>query len=135
MSAGSQLSLAFEPGLTARHRSLEDCCSAVVHNCRLGVEGVAAHLDMAPSELSRRLNAHVHAKEGDTSNRPLRLADLVGIIEATGDFRPIYWLAEKFLGDPEAQRTAAVQQLAALAPLFVSLAEQAGIQLPKVRRG
>ena len=131
MSSGSQLALAFEPGLTARHKTLEDCCAAVVHNCRTGVDGVAAHLDMAPSELSRRLNAHLQGKEGDTSNRPLRIADLIGIIEATGDYRPIYWLAEKFLQDPEVQRTSAMQQMAQLAPFFVALAEQAGVNLPR----
>ena len=130
MNAGSQLSMSFEPGLTAQHRTLEDCLAAVVHNFRGGVESVAAHLDMAPSELSRRLNAHVQAKDGDASNRPLRVADLIGIVEATGDYRPIYWLAEKFLRDPEAQRTAAIQQIGALAPVLLALAEQAGIAVP-----
>lgn len=134
MSSPSQLPLAFEPGITARHRTLEDCCAAVVHNSRIGVEGVAAHLDMAPSELSRRLNAHVQAHEGDTSNRPLRISDLIGIIEATNDCRPIYWLAEKFLRDPESQRTAAMQQMAQLAPIFVALAEQAGMPIATARR-
>ena len=134
MEASTQLPLSFEPGLTAQHRRLEDCLSAVVHNSRMGVEGVAAHLDMAPSELSRRLNAHVQAKEGDASNRPLRVADLFGIVEATGDYRPIYWLAEKFLRDPEAQRTAAIQQLGQLAPILMALAEQAGIPIQARRK-
>lgn len=133
MVAHSQLALQFEPGLTARHRTLEDCLSAVVHNARAGMEGVAAKLDMSPSELSRRLNAHVAAKEGDASNRPLRVADLIGIVEATGDYRPIYWLAEKFLRDPETQRTAAIQQLAVLAPALIELAAQAGIPMPRKR--
>ena len=135
MTDSSQLPLAFEPGITARHRTLEDCCAAVVHNSRIGVEGVATHLDMAPSELSRRLNAHVQAHEGDTSNRPLRISDLIGIIEATSDYRPIYWLAEKFLRDPESQRTAAMQQMAQLAPIFVALAEQAGMPIAPPKRG
>ena len=55
---------------------------------------------------------------------------MIGIVEATGDHRPIYWLAEKFLGDPEAQRTAAMQQIAMLTPILVSLAEQAGVPMP-----
>lgn len=133
MNSHSQLALAFEPGLTSRHRSLEDCLAAVVHNYRGGMEAVAAALDMSPSELSRRLNAHVQAKEGDVSNRPLRVADLVGIVVATGDYRPIYWLAEKFLRDPDSQRSAAMQQMAVLAPIFVALAEQAGIPLKAKR--
>jgi hypothetical protein len=131
---GGQLSLSFEPGLTARHRTLEDCCAAVVHGSRIGVEGVAAHLDMAPSELSRRLNAHVTGREGEANNRPLRVSDLLGIMEATGDHRPIAWLAERFLRDPETQRTAAVQQIAALAPMFIQLFEQAGL-LPTSGKG
>lgn len=127
----TQLALQFEPGLTAKHKTLEDCCAAVVHNARQGVDGVAAHLDMAPSELSRRLNAHLQAKEGDPHNRPLRAGDVVGIIQATGDFKPIYWLIEKFLRDPEAQRTQAINQLAATMPVIEALLEQAGVT-PKV---
>lgn len=134
MNAGSQLALSFEPGLTAQHRTLEDCLAAVVHNFRGGVDAVAAHLDMAPSELSRRLNAHIQAKEGDASNRPLRVADLIGIVEATADYRPIYWLAEKFLRDPEAQRTAAIQQIGQLAPILAALVEQAGLSTPRAKR-
>lgn len=133
MTGSSQFSLSFEPGLTARYRYFEDVLAATVHGSRKGVEGVAAHLDMAPSELSRRLNAHLVAKDGDPSNRPLRVSDAFGIIEATGDYRPIYWLAERFLGDPDAQRTAAIQQLGQLVPLIIGLAEQAGVQLPAAR--
>ena len=133
MAGSGQLALAFEPGLTARYRVFEDVLAAAVHAHRGGVDSVAAHLDMAPSDLSKRLNAHLAAKEGDPSNRPLRAADAFGIIEATGDFRPIYWLAEKFLRDPESQRTAAIQQLAMLGPIMVALAEQAGVKVPKVR--
>jgi hypothetical protein len=119
-----QLQLSFEPGLTARHRTLEDCCTAVVHNARQGVEGVAAHLDIAPSELSRRLNAHARGHEHEANNRPLRVSDMLGIIEATGDYRPIYWLIEKFIRDPESTRTAAIQQLAHLMPIVQALIEQ-----------
>lgn len=61
------------------------------------------------------------------------MADLVGIVKATGDLRPIYWLAESFMGDPASRRDAAVQQMAMLAPIFVTLAEQAGIQLQRKR--
>ena len=134
MNAPVQMPLSFEPGLTARHRTLEDCILAAVHGSRIGVEGCAAHLDMAPSELSRRLNEGALAHAGDSNNRPLRVSDLVGIMEATGDHRPIYWLAEKFLRDPEAQRTAAIQQLAMLAPIMAALAEQAGVSIQKGRR-
>lgn len=130
------MSLAFEPGLTSRFSHLEDCVQHAVLTHRLGVDGVAAKMDMAPSELSRRLNAHLPAKEGDVSNRPLRVGDVVKIIAITGDHSPIHWLLEKFLSDPEAQRSAAINQLAMMAPVFLELAEQAGLQIPraKVRR-
>lgn len=133
MTTTAQMNLAFEPGLTARWRTLEDCVQYVVLNARGGVDTVAAALDMAPSELSRRLAAHTAAKEGDTNNRPLRVGDFIRIIEATGDHRPIFWLLERFMSDPEAQRTAALQQLAMLAPLVAGLAEQAGVTIPKAR--
>ena len=80
---------------------------------------------MSPSELSRRLNAHLVAKEGDASNRPLRACDVVKIIAKTGDNRPVFWLVEKFLRDPEAQRTQAIHQLAGIMPVVQALIEQA----------
>lgn len=124
MGSPAQFPLVFEPGLTANHRQLEDCCAAVVHNHRGGVDGVAPALDMSPSELSRRLNAHVQREGDDKSNRPLRVSDLVGIIETTHDYRPIFWLIERFLRDPEAQRSQAIQQLAQLMPVVQTLIEQ-----------
>lgn len=134
MSSRSQLSLDFEPGLTARFRELEDCVLHVVITSRHGVDGIAAHLDMSPSELSRRLNAHTLAKEGDPSNRPLRVQDLFGIIEKTENPMPIHWLAEKFLGDPGARKEAAMQQLGMLVPLLATLIADSGMELPKVAR-
>lgn len=125
MTARDQLALNFEPGLTARFRTLEDCCAAAVHNSREGVDGVAGHLDMAPSELSRRLNAHLPAREGESNNRPLRVSDLVGIIEKTRDLRPIYYLVERFASDPDVMRNQAIQQLAQVMPIVQALLEQA----------
>jgi hypothetical protein len=131
----TQLQLSFEPGLTARFRELEDCLQHVVMIQRGGVDAVAPHLNMAPSELSRRLNAHHAIKEGDPNNRPLRVQDFMGILEATNNDMPIYWLIEKRLRDPDAQRAAAAQQIALLAPMLLSLAEQAGIEIKgKARR-
>jgi hypothetical protein len=126
----TQLSLNFEPGLTARFKRLEDCCAHVVLG--KGLENVAGPLDMAPSELSRRLSAHLEAKAGDSNNRPLRVSDFVAILEETKDYRPIFWLIERFLRDPEAQRTHAIHQLAAVMPIVQSLLEQAGVE-PKLK--
>lgn len=131
MKAAAQMNLVFEPGLTARWRTLEDCMLHVVLTARGGVDGIAVKIDMAPGELTRRLSAHTHAKEGDPNNRPLRVGDLIKILEATGDHRPIYWLLERFMSDPQARRTAAFEQLAMLAPLIADLAAEAGVPIPK----
>ena len=129
-----QLALNFEPGLTARFRCVEDVVAHVVHNSRKGVEGVAADIDMGASELTRRLNAHVEAKAGDISNRPLRVADMVGVMRSTKDYRPIHYLIEEFLQDPEAMRDLALQQIPHAVALLAALAEQAGVPVPKTRR-
>lgn len=129
-----QLSLDFEPGLTARHRRLEDCVAHTVHNHREGVDGIASDLDMGGSELSRRLNAHLEAMEGAANNRPLRVADLVRILDATKDYRPIFWLIERFLQDPQARRDLALSQIPLAVELLTALAEQAGVAVPVARK-
>lgn len=111
--------------------ALEDCIANTVHNSREGVDGVAGSLDMGPSELSRRLNAHLDAKAGDPNNRPLRVADMVGVMRKTKDYRPIYWLIEEFLQDPDARREIAMQQIPAAVAILTALAEQAGVTLQK----
>lgn len=134
MATHRQLSLNFEPGLTARHRSLEDCIAHTVHNSREGVDGIAKEIDMGGSELSRRLNAHLDAMAGEANNRPLRVRDFTAIMRKTKDFRPIYWLIEEFLQDPEARRDLALSQIPQAVELLTALAAQAGIELPKARR-
>lgn len=130
-----QLALNFEPGLTARFKTLEDCIAHTVHNCRAGVDGTAKDMDMGASELSRRLNAHLEAKAGDVSNRPLRVGDMVEAMRSTKDYRPIYWQIEAFLQDPEAMRELALQQIPHAVEVLTALASQAGIQIPAKRRG
>lgn len=129
-----QLALNFEPGLTARFRDLEDCVAHTVHNSREGVDGIASAVDMAPSELSRRLNAHLAAMEGESNNRPLRVRDLVKVMRRTRDYRPIYWLIEEFLQDPEAARDLAMQQIPQAVELLTALCQQAGVQLKAKHR-
>lgn len=125
-----QLSLNFEGGLTARFRSLREVVQSAVLTSNLGVTGVAGKMDMGHSELSRRLDA------GAADNRPLRVDDLVAIIEHTGDHRPIYWLIERFLQSPEVKRAIAIDQLAELMPHIAELVRQAGAapSSPKGRR-
>jgi hypothetical protein len=83
-------------------------------------------MDMSPSELSRRLNRD----SGDV--RPLRAQDAIRIIEVTGDLRPVYWLVERFLRDPETVRQEALSQIPSLVKQLNALLEMAGTQ-EKVR--
>lgn len=113
-----QLSLNFSPGLTAQFRSIGEVCAAAVYASRKGLSGVAGDLDMAPSDLQRRLNLV-------DDQRPLTVSHLVGIVESTADARPVYWLIERFLKDPESARLDAIAQLGAIMPTLTALVEQA----------
>lgn len=121
-----QLSIDFAPGLTARFRSLKQACAHAVYASRGGLSGVAADMDMSPSELSKRLS-----DTESTDNRPLRAEDIEDIVTSTGDRTPVYYMVEKFLQDPKAKRDQALAQMAEMAPLFVALAEDAGIPLKR----
>lgn len=114
-----QLSLNFEPGLTARYPDWHAVLTHAVYASRKGLNGVAGDLDVSPSDLTKRLSKD--------EQRPLRADQAVGIIESTGDLTPVYWLIERFLRDPEQQRTAAIQQLAQVMPILQTLIEQAGL--------
>lgn len=114
-----QASLNFAPSLTTQFPHLRDVVCAAVYSSRTGLKGIAADLDVSPSELSRMLNR----EQGDP--RKLDCDDLVGIIAATGDVRPVQWLVEKFTRDPERVRADAAAQLAALLPMLGALVEQA----------
>lgn len=116
----SQSALNFAPPLTAQFPRLRDLLCAVVYSSRAGLHGVAADLDVSPSELSRMLN-----REQDDP-RKLDVEDFVRIIASTNDPRPVQWLTEKFTRDPDKVRTDAALQLAAMIPMIGALIEQAG---------
>lgn len=118
-----QLSLSFPTGLTAQFRSLREVAAAAVYASKKGVAGVAGSLDMSPTDLTKRLNPD------SAEPRPLRVEDLEGIIAATGDMRPIHWLIERFLRDPEQAKAQAIGQMATLLPQMIELAKQAGISI------
>jgi hypothetical protein len=119
----------FQPGLTVQYKTWRDMLVAAVYASRAGPSGVAGHLDMGTSELAKRLN-----QDGGIENRPLRVEDAIGIVEATGDMRPIYWLIERFLESKEFKQQRALDQFIALAPIFAELAEQGGIAKGKAKR-
>lgn len=116
-----QTAFDFTPGLTVQFAHLRDVVAASVYGCRSGLKGVAADLDVSPSELSRMLN------RDQDDPRKLDVEDFVGVIRSTGDTRPVQWLIETFLHNPEQQRAMAAAQLAQVLPAIVELAKQAGM--------
>lgn len=114
-----QVEMDFEPGLTQQFPEFLDLLAAVVYGSRPGLTGVAAMLDKSPSLLSRMLSRHAD------DPRHLPAADLPKIIQATGDHRPVYWLVEKFLEDPEVKRARALDYLAELMPQLQGLLKEA----------
>ena len=122
----SQLTLNFDASLATRYRCLRDAVAGTVYSSKKGLGGVAAALDLSPTDLTKRLNGDPH--------RPLRAEDIEEIIAATGDITPIQYLIAKYMQDPEAQRSAAYGQIAALLPVLVSAMEQAGLDTGQLRR-
>jgi len=120
----------FTPGLTVQFKSLRQVLAAAVYGSRASLNGVASDLDLSPSELQRMLN------RGIADERKLDTDDVEKIIVSTSDLRPVYWMVEKFLQDPERMRATAAQQLAQLLPAVLELAHQAGVTAspPKHRR-
>lgn len=123
-----QHSFDFAPGLTTQFPRLRDVLAAAVYGSRGGLKGVAADLDISPSELTRMLN-----REQDDP-RKLDVEDAVGIIQSTSDTRAVQWLVERFLANPDQQRAMAAAQLAQILPAVIELAHQAGVTPPKGTR-
>jgi hypothetical protein len=109
-----QFKLDFEPGITEQFRTLKQCVAAVVYGYRGGLNSVAAACDVSPSTLSRMLN------ENEDDPRHLPLDFLPSIIDATGDIRPLQWLAAKFLPDDAMRREAALSRIEQLLPQLMS---------------
>lgn len=109
-----QLKIDFEAGITDQFRTLKQCVAAVVYGYRGGLNSVAAACDVSPSTLSRMLN------ENEDDPRHLPLDFLPSIIEATGDIRPLQWLAAKFLPDDNMRREAALASIEQLFPQLVA---------------
>lgn len=128
-----QFSLDFQSGLTTQFPEYEDCVNHVVYSSRKGLNGVAADLDMSPSELSKRINRN---GKGDDSpdNRPLRARDVMRIMDSTRDYRPIYWQIEKYLRDPAARQEQAINQLAQMLPGLTELVREAGVKLDRRKK-
>jgi hypothetical protein len=72
--------------------SLKEVIINSVHQSTLSIKALAAALDHAPSNLSRRL-ALIKSEDGPC----LTVDDFERILEQTGDYLPIYYLIDKFL--------------------------------------
>lgn len=100
------MQLDFEPGLADRYPSLRECIATCIY--RKGLTKVAAALDQAPSNLSVQLSAE--------ASRHFSVDSLEKFLEEYEDFTPIYYLAEKFIGDTQdAGDTELLKQFEALA--------------------
>lgn len=122
----NQIEINFEAGLTEQFPAFRDVVKASVYSCGKAFKAVAADLDMSVSELSRKLN------DNPADNVHFPLHRLPELMQATGDKRPIYWLIETFLEDPDKRRTRAIDTLAELLPTIASLVRDAKAE-PKIR--
>lgn len=104
----TQLTLDFEPGLVDRHRNLRDCIGSGIY--RRGLSTCAIDLNESPGNLSNQLS--------DDSPRKFGVDEFETYLEKSGDYTPIYYLVEKFLGKQEAQanqmKLEALRQIQAL---------------------
>jgi hypothetical protein len=105
-----QIQIDYQGGLLQQFPVWMDCVRASVYGCGRQLKAIAADLDMSVSELSRKLAD----RPADNVNFPVdRLDELV---EATGDQRPVLWLVERFLDDPETRKRRAVLAIEKLLP-------------------
>ena len=120
MTVTQQLQIDFAPGLLEQFPTFDDVLRAAVYGCGKQLKTIAADCDMTANELTRKL--------ADNPNDPVHFPTkkLAELIEATGDMRPVLWLAARFLPDEETKRRHAIAQIAALAPIFSTLMQQAG---------
>lgn len=101
--------LVIEPGLTRRHTSVREVVSTGVY--QRGLSRTAADVGVAPGNLSVQLSG--------TGQRHLSVDSLERYIDSTGDTRPIHYLIERYLLNPEraaddAHRVQVLQQMQAL---------------------
>lgn len=114
----AQISLDFRPGLVRQFPDWKDLIAHTVYSCSGGLNAVAIRCDRSPSLMSRMLN------KNPDDQRHLPIEDLVPILEETKDYRPIFWLIERFLEDPGAKEKRAREELIALLPQLQRLVEQ-----------
>ena len=95
-----QMTLDFTPGISGGYASCREFVAARVHQIGRPQKAIAADLDMAPSQLTRKLAQ----APGDSAR--FTLDDLECYMQSTGDTDPILYLADKYLrrADPDELR-------------------------------
>lgn len=115
----TQLTLDFEPGMVERYATAMDCLRSSVYAAAKPMKTIAADMDLSASCLSRKLS------QDPDDPRKFSLDDLERYVQATGDTRPIEYLAAKFLqSDAHRQQqtlAAATRLLGELAPLLAAM--------------
>lgn len=88
-----QLTLNFEAGLADCYSSCREYAQSLVHQQGRAVKGIAADMDLSPSQLSRKLAQ----SPGDSAR--FTLDDLERFMDVTGDTGPIKYLIDKYLAN------------------------------------
>lgn len=103
-----QMVLDFESGAPLSYTTLKEFVSARIHQLGKPQKAVAADMDLSPSQLSRKVSNN----PDDTMN--LTVDDLERYLETQRDFKPLYYLVEKYLGESsEAALLRQIEQLQA----------------------
>ena len=99
----------FTAGLTDEYKSFEDMLLATIRNGGVKQASIASECDLSPSEFSKSINRY--------EDRRPDWAWIEAVLDETKDYRPIYYLMEKYLESPEAKRQRAEDLLTRLLPL------------------
>ena len=89
--ASMQLTLDFTPGISGGYASCREFVAARVHQIGRPQKAIAADLDMAPSQLTRKL------AQAPSDSARFTLDDLECYMQSTGDTDPVLYLADKYL--------------------------------------
>lgn len=113
----TQMTLSFEPGLKDRHPSLRECIATGIY--QRGLTKVAPSVDYAPGNLSVALSAD--------PTRKFSVDEWEKYMQEWADYSGIYYLVEKYLGEPEAAKDSALDEVKALAQQMQAAMRKAGM--------
>jgi len=123
--AVQQMSLAFEPGLSACHRSLREFLATRIY--QRGLVAVAGKLDVSPSHLTEKLAG----ASSDGKARCVTVDELEAYVEKYQDLSPIYYLLDKFARDPKVSQAEALAKVAKALDELPALLSAAGFKVKR----